>query len=138
LAYFAKYAPLRPDGTLNPATTGPQAHLQDEKRFFVDLAADHLPAVSFIKFYGADNEHPGYASLLQGQQHVADVVHAVQNSAAWGHAAIIIAYDENGGRWDHVAPSRRDSWGPGTRVPAIVISPFAKCRDVSHTRYGER
>ena len=135
MAYYAKYAPLRSDGTLNPATTGPEAHLQDEKRFFVDLAADHLPAVSFIKFYGADNAHPGYASLLRGQQHVADVVHAVQNSAAWGHTAIIITYDENGGRWDHVAPPRRDAWGPGTRVPAIVISPFAKRRDVSHTSY---
>ena len=135
LGYWAKYAPLRADGTLNPATTGPDAHLQDEKRFFVDLAANHLPAVSFIKFYGADDEHPGYASVLRGQQHVADVVHAVQNSAAWSHTAIIVTYDENGGRWDHVAPPRRDAWGPGTRVPAIVISPFSKQGGVCHTSY---
>jgi phospholipase C len=136
LAYYAKYAPLRPDGTLNPATTGRAAHLQDEQRFFVDLAAGQLPAVSFIKPYGRDNEHPGYASVLRGQQHVADIVHAVQNSADWSHTAIIITYDENGGRWDHVPPPPRDAWGPGTRVPAIVISPFAKQAVVCHTSYN--
>jgi phospholipase C len=135
LAYYAKYAPLRPDGTLNPATTGPDAHLQDEKRFFVDMAADALPAVSFIKPYGRDNEHPGYASVLRGQQHVADLVHAIQNSAAWSHTAIIVTYDENGGRWDHVPPPKRDAWGPGTRVPAIVISPLAKRRNVCHASF---
>ena len=70
-AYFDNTAPLSPGG---------QAHLQDEQNFFNDLAQGDLPAVSFIKPLGPDNEHPGYASLLQGQQHVADIVHAVQNS----------------------------------------------------------
>jgi phospholipase C len=135
LAYYEKYAPLRPDGTRNPATTGPAAHLQDERRFFVDLATGQLPTVSFIKPYGRNNEHPGYASVLQGQQHVADIVHAIENSAAWGHTAIIITYDENGGRWDHVAPPKRDAFGPGSRVPAIVISPYTYHGGVCHTSY---
>src|SRR5207247_609863 len=60
-AYFDNYAPLSPGG---------QAHLQAETRFFADLAAGDLPSVSFIKPLGPDNEHRGYASLLQGQQHV--------------------------------------------------------------------
>jgi phospholipase C len=47
---------------------------------------------------------------------------------------VIITYDENGGFWDHVAPPKGDRWGPGTRVPAIIISPFAKKGYVDHTQ----
>ncbi|MGH9759361.1 MAG: alkaline phosphatase family protein, partial [Blastocatellia bacterium] len=44
--------------------------------------------------------------------------------------------DENGGRWDHVAPPVVDpKWGPGTRVPGIIISKFAKRGFVDHTQY---
>jgi phospholipase C len=135
-AYYANYAPFLPNGSLNPATTGPNAHLQDELNFFSDLAHGKLPKVSFIKPLGPDNEHPGYTSLLRGQQHVADIVHAIQNSSSWKHTAIIITYDENGGRWDHVSPpTMADGWGDGTRVPAIVISPYSKFGFVDHTQY---
>ncbi len=88
-----------------------------------------------MKPIGEDNEHPGYASLQRGQQHIADLVTAVQNSPYWKDTAIIITYDENGGRWDHVAPPKGDRWGPGSRVPTIVISPFAKRHFVDHTSY---
>ena len=125
-AYFANYA----DGT-----PGRAAHLKDEKDFLTALSTNNLPSVSFIKSIGADNEHPGYASLLQGQQHVADLVSAVQNSPYWSDTAIVVTYDENGGFWDHVAPPTVDRWGPGTRVPAIIISPFAKKGYVDHTQY---
>ncbi len=84
---------------------------------------------------GADNEHPGYASLLQGQQHVANLVRAVQNSSAWNDSLIVITYDENGGRYDHVAPPAGDRWGPGGRVPGIIISPYARTGYVDHTQY---
>ncbi len=57
------------------------------------------------------------------------------SSPAWDDTAIIITYDENGGRWDHVAPPGVDQWGPGTRVPAIIISPYAKKGFVDHTQY---
>jgi phospholipase C len=49
--------------------------------------------------------------------------------------AIIVTYDENGGFWDHVPPPKGDRWGPGTRVPAIVVSPFARRGYVDHTSY---
>ncbi len=124
--YFANFA----DGTPAKAT-----HLKDEQDFIATLSSNSLPAVSFIKPLGPDNEHPGYTNLQRGQQHVADLVHAVQTSQYWSDTAIIITYDENGGRWDHVAPPKIDSWGPGTRVPAIVISPFAKRGFVDHTQY---
>jgi len=125
-AFFANYA----DGT-----PGRAAHLRDEQDFMRALSTNDLPAVSFIKPLGPDNEHPGYAALLQGQQHVADLVHAVQNSPYWADSAIIITYDEPGGRWDHVAPPVIDKWGPGSRVPAIIISPYAKRGFVDHTQY---
>jgi phospholipase C len=110
-------------------------HLQDESDFFADLKKDELPAVSFIKPVGTDNEHPGYATLLQGQQHMAKLVQAVCDSQYWKDTVIIVTYDENGGRWDHVAPPKIDQWGPGTRVPAVIISPYAKPHYVDHTEY---
>lgn len=124
--YFAGYA----DGT-----EGRARHLKDEQDFLRDLAGTSLPAVSFIKPLGPDNEHPNYANPLQGQAHVAALVRAVMNSPYWDSAAIIITYDEHGGRWDHVPPPRIDRWGPGIRVPAVIVSPFAKRRYVDHTVY---
>ena len=125
-AYFARYA----DGTKAKAL-----HLRDETEFLSALGGRSLPSVSFVKPLGTDNEHPGYTSLLRGQQHVADIVSAVQQSQFWKDTAIIITYDEFGGRWDHVAPPVVDRWGPGTRVPAIIISRFAKRGFVDHTQY---
>ena len=112
-----------------------RTHLKDIEDFRTALTTGTLPAVAFVKPLGADNEHPGYAELRRGQQYVADLVAAVQRSPAWADTAIIITYDENGGRWDHVAPPTGDRWGPGTRVPTIVVSPFAKKGFVDHTVY---
>ena len=125
-AYFANYA---------NGTPGQAAHLHDEQDFLNALKNNSLPAVSFIKPLGTDNEHPGYASLARGQQHVADLVQAVQQSPYWKDTAVIITYDENGGFWDHVAPPKGDRWGPGTRVPAIVVSTYAKKGFIDHTQY---
>ena len=56
--------------------------------------------------------------------------------------AVIITYDENGGAFDHVAPpqpgsagGRADFFGPGSRVPTIVVSPFARKGTIDHTQY---
>ncbi len=48
---------------------------------------------------------------------------------------VIVTYDENGGFWDHVAPPKADRWGPGTRIPALIISPYAKKGYIDHTQY---
>ena len=48
---------------------------------------------------------------------------------------VIVTYDENGGFWDHVAPPNADRWGPGSRVPTLIVSPFAKKGFVDHTLY---
>jgi phospholipase C len=131
-AYYDNFAPFLADGTRNPKSA---AHLQDENNFFRDLQNGTLPQVSFIKPLGPDNEHPGYASVLQGQQHVASIVRAVQDTDYWEHTLIIITYDEHGGRWDHVSPPEGDLWGPGSRVPAIFIGPMVKNGFVDHTQY---
>ena len=143
-AYYTKYAPFLNAPTadyssppqLNPATTGPTSHLKDEQNFFADVASGDLPPVSFIKPIGKDNEHPGYANELDGQKHVAELVAAVQKSKIWKDCVIIITYDENGGRWDHVVPPvRKDGWGVGVRVPTIIISPFAHRGAIDNTEY---
>ena len=124
--YFARYA----DGT--QARTD---HLKDEQDFLAAAAAGTLPAVSFVKPIGAQNEHPGYTDLLTGERHAVELVNAVRNGPNWKDSAIIITYDENGGFWDHVAPPVRDKFGPGTRIPTIVVSPFARRGYVDHTMY---
>jgi len=125
-AYFAKYA----DGTKAKAE-----HLRDETEFLAAAQAGKLPAVSFIKPVGTDNEHPGYTDVITGENHVLQLINAVRNGPNWKDAAIIITYDEHGGFWDHVPPPHLDRWGVGSRVPTIVISPFARRQHVDHTQY---
>ena len=48
---------------------------------------------------------------------------------------IVMTYDENGGFYDHATVPKADRWGPGTRIPAIIVSPFAKKGFVDHTQY---
>ena len=124
-AYFANYA---------PGTSG-RSHLRDESEFLAAARSGNLPAVSFVKPVGAENEHPGYADLSRGEQHTADLIEAVRSSHDWKKTAIVVTYDENGGFWDHEAPPVVDRWGPGTRVPTLVISPRARRHFVDHESY---
>jgi phospholipase C len=125
-AYFSNYA---------ENTTGRTEHLKDETEFFTAVQAGTLPAVSFVKPIGIENEHPGYADIVTGEKHVEEIINAIRNGPNWKDCVIIITYDENGGFWDHVAPPVIDKWGPGTRVPGIIISPFAKKGFIDHTQY---
>jgi phospholipase C len=125
-AYYANFA----DGTQAKAD-----HLKDEADFIAAAQAGTLPAVSFIKPLGLNNEHAGYADIITGENHTIDLINAVRNGPNWKDAVIIVTYDENGGFWDHVAPPTIDRWGPGSRTPAIIISPFAKRGFVDHTSY---
>jgi phospholipase C len=115
-----------------PGTPG-RGHRKDEADFFRDLATGRFPAVAFVKPIGDDNEPPGYSTVAAGQQQVATLVKAVQASPIWPPTVIIVTDDEHGGRWDHVPPPRIDRWGPGLRVPTVLISPFAKHGFVDHT-----
>ena len=125
-AYYANFADDTPERA---------AHLKDESDFLAALQDDTLPSVSFFKPIGPDSEHPSYTTVARGQDHVMQLVTAIQASPSWPTTAIIITYDENGGAWDHVAPPVVDRWGPGTRVPTVIVSPWARRAYVDHTLY---
>ncbi|MBV8651751.1 MAG: acid phosphatase [Alphaproteobacteria bacterium] len=125
-AYFKNYA----DGT-----EAKRQHLKDESDMLADIEAGTLPAVVFYKPLGLDNEHPGYADITEGDLHVTAIIDKIRHSKLWASSAIIVTYDEHGGYWDHVAPPKADRWGPGVRVPTVIISPFAKRHHVDHTSY---
>lgn len=104
-------------------------------RFFADAEAGKLPAVTFYKPQGNLNMHAGYADVASGDRHIARALKVLQESPQWKNMVVVVTVDENGGWWDHVAPPKGDRWGPGTRVPAIVVSPFARKGTVDHTVY---
>jgi acid phosphatase len=128
--YFERYA---------PGTEARRVHLKDGADLLADIESDALPQVVFYKPTGDLNQHPGYTDVASGDRHIADIVARIRRSPAWPSTLIVVTYDENGGFWDHVpppsGPGMGDRWGPGTRVPAIVISPLARKGYVDHGLY---
>ena len=114
------------------------AGLGDESstnKFFADAQAGKLPAVTFYKPQGNLNMHAGYADVASGDRHITRALKVLQESPQWKNMVVVVTVDENGGWWDHVAPPKGDRWGPGTRVPTLVVSPFARKGTVDHTVY---
>lgn len=110
-------------------------HLKDEADLFKAVSHGTLERVVFYKPVGDENQHPGYADVASGDAKAGKLIEAIRTSPLWKDTAIVVTYDENGGFWDHAAPPKADRWGPGTRIPAIVISPYAKRGFVDHTPY---
>src|SRR5436190_2341654 len=135
--YYANYA---------PGTAG-RAHLRDEQEMIDTINSSsskcNLDSVSFDKPVGLENEHPGYTSVPRGSSHLVDLLQAIQGSACAKDTMVVVTYDEFGGQWDHVSPPGQggtsgphDLWGPGTRIPALVVSPFLRGSFViDHTQY---
>jgi phospholipase C len=123
--YFAAYAPGQPGRT----------HLQDETKFIAAAQNGTLPSVSFVKPYGDENEHPGYASEPNGSDHLVDLIKTITNGPEGKDTLIVVTYDEFGGQADHVAPPVVDKWGPGTRIPALLVSKKFQESGVDHTQY---
>ena len=120
--YYASFA---------PGTHARAAHLRDEQEFIAAARSGDLKRVSFVKPIGAENEHPGYASEHSGSSHLVDLLQAIENGPDADSTLVIVTYDEYGGQWDHVAPPQgkagiSDKWGPGTRIPALLVSPQLK------------
>ncbi len=128
--YHARFAPGTPDRA---------EHLKDGDDFLKDIAAGTLPAVSFYKPAGRYTQHPSYTDLKSGDIHMDEVLKRLRASPQWNDMLIVVTYDENGGYWDHVAPPSgpgwSDRWGPGTRVPTLIISPYAKRGNIDSTAY---
>jgi acid phosphatase len=135
--FQAHHHPFNYYAAFDPATQGAarDSHFKDYTALLSDAAAGTLPAVAFYKPTGDVNQHPGYANVDDGDAHIAQLVAKLQASPQWSKMVIVITYDEYGGQWDHVAPPKGDLLGPGTRIPAIIISPLAKAGTVDHTQY---
>jgi acid phosphatase len=129
--YFASFA---------PGSTQRAAHLKDEQEFVGRANAGTLPAVSFVKPIGEENEHPGYTGEPGGSGHLVALLHAIFDNPQNANTLVIVTYDEFGGQWDHVAPpgnsspttGRHDIWGPGTRIPALVLATSFSHSGVDH------
>jgi acid phosphatase len=132
--YFRQFAP----GTKARAEHLRDAGLGDSpisNKFIADAIAGKLPAVAFYKPQGNLNLHAGYSDIESGDAHVANVIEHLKKSPQWKEMVIVITFDENGGWWDNVAPPKGDRWGPGSRVPAIIVSPWARKGAVDHNFY---
>ncbi len=133
--YFKQQGPDNPAERKKRLRDGGLGDESSTNKFLADAEAGKLPAVTFYKPQGNLNMHAGYADVAAGDRHIDRAIKVLRNSPQWKNMVIVITVDENGGWWDHVAPPKGDRWGPGTRVPAIVISPFARKGTVDHTVY---
>jgi phospholipase C len=128
--YFARFA---------PGTADRVEHLKDGDEFIAAIERGTLPQVAFYKPPGRLTQHPSYTDIKSGDIHIDELLSRLEKSPQWPHMVVIVTYDENGGYWDHVPPPSGegwgDRWGPGTRVPALIVSPFAKRGYVDHTSY---
>jgi phospholipase C len=154
-------------------TKDPANHQYDSHDFFDALKADDFPAVSYLKAPAYQDGHPGYSDPTDEATFIAQVITAVQSSGHWDTTAIVLAYDDSDGWYDHQEPpivnvsaSAADALngtgmcnsgaqqgstppttpllgadghpaqgrcGYGTRIPLMVVSPFAKKNYVDHT-----
>jgi len=107
------------------------SYIQPLDSYFRAARSGRLPAVSWITPSGPDSEHPP-ASVHQGQAYVTSIVNAAMKSPDWDSTAIFLSWDDWGGFYDGVVPPQVDRNGYGLRVPAIVISPYAKKGYIDH------
>jgi len=110
---------------------GQEANIQSVTNFYGQAKAGTLPSVSWVVPSGAVSEHPPGATSA-GQAYVTSLVNAVMAGPDWSSTAIFVSWDDWGGFYDHVAPPRVDANGYGLRVPALVISPYAKKGYIDH------
>jgi phospholipase C len=162
---FQYYASTANPHHLPPATVaeighdGQANHQYDMTSFDQVVGTDNLPAVSFLKAPNYQDGHAAYSDPLDEQHFIVKEVNAIQRSKHWKDTAIVLAYDDSDGWYDHVAAQVRnasnttddaafctdaaasgvpiakgyqDRCGPGPRQPLVVISPFAKTNYVDH------
>jgi len=119
-----------------------------------------MPAVSFLKAPAYQNGHPGYSDPIEEQNYLVSTINHLQRLPEWNSTAVIVAYDDSDGWYDHVMPpivsqssntkhdrllgvqglcgitpagAVQDQCGYGPRVPMLVISPYAKTNFVDHS-----
>jgi len=111
-----------------------RSHLQDTTNLYQAIADGTLPAVSFVKPSGWLDGHPASSKLDLFEGFVKKIVDGVKaNKKLWATTAIIVTFDEGGGYYDSGYIQPLDYFGDGTRIPALVVSPFTKAGHISHT-----
>ncbi len=104
------------------------ARITNTSQYFVDLEKGQLPAVSYIT--GASDSERSPQDPARGEAFTRSVINALMQSPEWSHTALLLTYDDSGGWYDHQAPPANTTLGP--RVPALLISPYAKAGYVDH------
>ncbi len=107
------------------------SHIVDLSEYYRDLENGTLPAVSYVLLLGA-TEHP-ISDVSLGGRATQTMLHTLMQSDAWNSSALFITYDDWGGWYDHVPPPRVDDRGYGFRVPALMVSPYARMGHIDHT-----
>ena len=149
---------LPPSSTAKIGQTDQANHQYDMKDFWSAVNANNMPAVSFLKAPAYQDGHAGYSDPLDEQTFLVSTINQLQKSSAWSSTAVVIAYDDSDGWYDHVtapivSPSQSTAdaltspglcgkaqanvyegrCGYGPRLPLMVISPYAKQNYVDHT-----
>jgi phospholipase C len=135
-------------------------HQYDLSDFWAAAQAGNMPAVSYLKAPAYQNGHPGYSDPIDEQNYLINTINRLQQLPEWNSTAVVIAYDDSDGWYDHVMPpivsqssdpsndrllgtqdlcgkvpagAAQDRCGYGPRVPMLVISPYAKTNFVDHS-----
>jgi phospholipase C len=105
--------------------------IRDTSTFYKAVRAGRLPQVSWVIPNGIVSEHPT-ARISAGQTYVTGLINTIMRSSEWKSTAIFLAWDDWGGFYDNARPPNVDADGYGFRVPAIVISPYARRGYIDH------
>jgi phospholipase C len=152
---------LPPTSTAMIGKTDQANHQYDLSRFWTAVNAGNMPAVSFLKAPAYEDGHAGYSNPLDEQRYLVDTINALEQSRSWDDTAVVIAYDDSDGWYDHqaspivnqsgdsnndgavaggncgsaskAAGGYQDRCGYGPRLPLLVVSPFAKSNFVDHS-----
>lgn len=145
---------LAPSKTSMIGKTDQANHQYDLTDFWTAAKAGNLPAVSFLKAPANQDGHSGYSDPLSEQTFLTNTINNLEQLPSWKDTAVIIAYDDSDGWYDHVMPpvvngsndpqvdalngqvkpgAYLDRAGYGPRLPLLVISPYAKANFVDNT-----
>lgn len=130
---------LAPSNIAMVGKTDQANHQYSLKTFWKAAEAGNMPAVTFLKAKAVEDAHAGYSNPLDEQKFLVRTINRLQKLPQWKHTAVVIAYDDSDGYYDHVMPPKnhfandhgRSGYGP--RLPLLVISPYAKQNYVDHS-----